>query len=292
MTDAESFYLILAIFYLIECVKFRPPNTRAIENAWGAKKGWRPKSEFSRLLGIKKWLFLYPFLPWPGKVLILHSSPDQPIQKTPYSTSRTRKLLFLLEKSTLTLRHFSLLIFAYFFIGIPLLYRLQRGEPEFLFSIAIGYLLMGASAFLYFRIHKRWLLQDRGNRIINTFYTALLPWHSMRCVDDILSGVTKSWDHPTLLASLKDSPRCLAFLMKLWREAHYIANPHHSLEHLKSVTYHAGIDTDDWLVPHTLSGSKYCPCCFAPYESTAKTCNDCPEVALVENRGDPIRNRT
>jgi|GEM_PF-2375542 len=292
MTDAESFYLILAIFYLIECVKFRPPNSRAIENAWGAKKGWRPKSEFSRLLGIKKWLFLSPFLPWPGKVLILHSSPEPPPQKVPQSTSRTRKLLFLLEKSTQTLRHISLLIFAYFFIGVPFLYRLQRGEPEFLFSIAIGYLLMGASAFLYFRIHKRWLLQDRGNRIINTIYTALLPWHSMRCVDDIVSGVTKSWDYPTLLASLKESPSCHALLMKLWRGAHYIATPPYSIERLQSVTCHAGIDTGDWLVPRNLSGSKYCPCCFAPYESTAETCNDCPEVALVENGGDSARNRT
>jgi hypothetical protein len=114
----------------------------------------------------------------------------------------------------------------------------------------------------------------------------------MRCVDDILSGITKSWDYPTLLASLNDNPRCLAFLMKLWREAHYMTNPHYSLEHLKSAIYRAGTDTDDWLVPLNLSGNKYCPCCFTPYESTAEICNDCPEVALVENRGDPISNRT
>ncbi len=284
MTDAESFYLILAIFYLLECVKLAPPNSRSIETTWGNNNRWKPKTEFSRLLGIKKWLFLSPILPWPGRILIFHSSSKQPVAKVPISSSRSRKLLFLIEKSTQALRYLSLLIFVYFFIGIPLLYRLQRGEPEFLFSIAIGYLLMCVSAVLYFRTHRRWLHQESGNRILSTIYTALLPWHSMRCADDIVSGATKTWDYPTVLASYKNNSHCLVLLSKFWREAHFVTTPPYSLNHLKSVTGDAGIDTRDWLVPHNTSGNKYCPCCFAHYESTAKTCTDCPGVSLVEHQ--------
>jgi len=283
MTDAESFYLVLAVFYVIECVKFQPPGARAIENAWGLKHSWKPKDEFSRLLGIKKWLILSPILPWPGKIFIVGQGPEPKTRHKPITAYHVNQLLNLLEKSTRILRGVSTLVFLYFFLVIPYMYHLQKGEPEFFVSIAIGYALIWITAALFFSLHRRWLPQERGSRIVNTIYTALLPWHSMRCVDDIIMGKVKAWDYPTLLAAKKESPRCLDLLKESWRKAHFLKSHPYSLTKLEATTRNAKIDTSDWLTPIGISGAKVCPCCFAPYESTARYCNDCAEVELIEN---------
>ncbi len=283
MTDAESFYLVLVVFYLIECVKFQPPGARAIENAWGLKYRWKPKIEFSRLLGIRKWLFLSPILPWPGKILIIGQDPELKSPRKPITAYQVNQLLHLLEKSTQMLRRVSTLVFVYFFLVIPYLYHLQRGEPEFFLSIAIGYALIWITAALFFTLHRRWLPLEKGSRIVNTIYTALLPWHSMRCVDDIVMSKVRNWDYPTLLAAKKDSPRCLDLLKEFWRKAHYLKAHPYSLAQLVATTRDAKIDTSSWLTPIGISGDKVCPCCFAPYESSARFCNDCAEVELVEN---------
>ncbi len=283
MTDAESFYLILAIFYLIECVRFQPPGARAIENAWGLKHGWKPKSEFSRLLGIRKWLFLSPILPWPGRILVIGQDRETNARPKSITAHRVNQLIRLLEKSTQILRGISALVFVYFFLVIPYLYRLQRGEPEFLISIAIGYALIGITAALFFKLHRRWLPHEKGSRIVNTIYTALLPWHSMRCADDLIMGKIKTLDYPTLLAAKKDCPRCLDLLKEYWRKAHFFKTPPYSLAQLKATTQDAHIDTSSWLTPTGINGDKVCPCCFAPYEFSAQFCNDCAEVDLIDN---------
>lgn len=283
MTDAESFYLVLAVFYLIECVKFQPPGARAIENAWGLKHSWKPKNEFSRLLGIRKWLFLSPILPWPGRILILDQNSDSKIRSKPISASRMNQLLHLLEKSTKALRCLSALVFVYFFLVIPYLYHLQRGEPEFIISIAVGYVLIGTTTVMFFMLHRRWLPFAKGSRIVNTIYTAFLPWHSMRCVDDLVMGLVKDWNYPTLLAAKKHSSRCLDLLKQHWREAYFLKTPPYSLTQLEAAIRDAKIDTSDWLKPIGISGDKWCPCCLAPYESSARFCTDCADVGLVEN---------
>ena len=166
MTDAESFYLILASFYFLECLKLCPPRTVALANSTGKANSWTPRSELVRFMGINKWVYIAPLLPWPGLIIVVAKEFTQNgSSKTIGSPLRIKRLTDRYRKATLGLRVLSACIFCYYFALLPYLYFLQRGTPSFFISVGIGYLLMLAAALLLFRVRARLLLRSERSSI-------------------------------------------------------------------------------------------------------------------------------
>ncbi len=279
MTDAESFYLILALFYVIECLKFLPPNTVAMVNPIGRFKFWAPRSELVQFMGIGKWLFLAPLLPWPGLMIVTSNKKSN----TSSSVLRITRKLNILKKRTLSLRILSISIFAFFFLVLPCLYFLQRGTPAFILSIAIGYLMMFAAAFLQYRIRRKLLPKDKNSWVTHTLYTALLPWHASRCADQLFIDYTRHWSWPAVLAAHADSARAHKSLQRLWRESRWGKEPIYSSEKLKLIFEEVGLGIQPSInINRDCGATKHCPCCLACYRSNYVDCPDCGGIKLQD----------
>ena len=280
MTDAESFYLILTLFYLVECLKLLPPGTKAIANPIGRGKSWTPRSELVRFMGIGKWLFLAPLVPWPGIMIV--TSNRKP--NTNESALRVARRFSVLRKRTHVLRVLSFSIFTFFFLVLPYLYFLQRGTVAFLISISIGYFMMFTAAFLQFRIRRKILLNEKSGWITHTLYTALLPWHAMRCADQLFFDYTRHWSWPAVLAAHADSPSARKHLLRLWRNSRWGKKPRYSIEVLKSILEEAGVDANSSInFNHSCGTAKQCPCCLASYQPNYDHCPDCGDIELLNH---------
>ena len=283
MTDAESFYLILASFYFLECLKLRSPRTAALANSSGKANSWTPRSELVRFMGIKKWVYIAPLLPWPGLMIVVaNERARNGSSKTVESPLRIKRLTDRYRKATLGLRVLSLCIFCYYFALLPYLYFLQRGTPSFFISVGIGYLLMFAAALLLFRVRARLLPRSKMSSIPQLLYTAFLPWHAMRCADDIFLEYCRHWSWPAILASQVESPQSRSQLQRLWREAQFSKRPIYSTDTLQSifdsVKLKAKLDIHD-----PQDSERYCPCCLVSYQSSAHFCADCRNIQLVKH---------
>lgn len=282
MTDAESFYLILALFYFIECFKFRSPGTVSLANALGSKNSWTPRSELVRLMGIKKWMYLAPLLPWPGLVIIV-SNQARPNVSSNISLSplRIKRLVERYRLHTRALRILSSGIFVYYFILLPNLYFHQRGTTAFFASIGFGYALMFVAAY-WMRRSRRYLLPElRNGEIPQLLYTSLLPWHAMRCADELFYEYSRKWNWPSVLASQIDSARSKAQLLRIWREAQYSPDALHSIEQLKPVLDYVKMETE--LKFDSEENCKFCPCCLSSYELNVLHCPDCQNIELLSH---------
>lgn len=286
MTDAESFYLVLALFYFIECLKLRPPGTTALANAFGQGNSWSPRSELVRLMGIGKWVFLAPILPWPGLMIVSAIEPrGKGASKKISSPLRIKRLSYIFKKHAFGLRILSAAIFCFFFLLLPHLYFLQRGTPIFIVSIGVGYLLMLAAAWLQFRIRRRLFPDSKTLWITQSLYTALLPWHAMRCSDEIFMEYTRHWSWPAILAAHIDSPQSRSQLLRLWREAQWNRRANYSIDELKPIFDKVNLNTETFeFSANERDAPKYCPSCLTSYQSSAIHCADCHEIELLNRK--------
>ena len=148
------------------------------------------------------------------------------------------------KKRTLALRVLSFATFCFFFLLLPYLYFLQRGTPSFFISIAFGYILMFTAALLQFQIRRRLLPKNKTGLITHTLYTALLPWHAMRCADQLSMDYSRHWRWPAILACFAESPGARKSLLRLWRESLCSAGSIYSKDLLKPILEKIGLNTD------------------------------------------------
>ena len=279
MTDAESFYLVLAGFYLFECLKLQPVDTSAVATPFAGPKHWKPRIELTRFMGIRKWSFLGPLLPWPGGLFAV--SRTRSPKKSP-SPLAIRRRLRIYRGRTVPLRALSLFIFLYFFAAIPVLYFYLKGEIAFLAAIAFGYFLMILAAIMLLRAYRILLPRSKESRIPHFIYTLFLPWHSMRCVDELALAYSRTWSYPSLLAALCDSPACKQALARLYRESKFMPRPLYSTGDLEPLLPFATIDTQEALLsPPVENDDRYCPVCHTSYQAEVEECVDCRGVTLL-----------
>lgn len=282
MSDGQSFYLVLVAFYLLECVKFAPPNSLAMLSGFRESKTWKPRTCFIMAWGVGKSVFIGPLLPWPSLVYIVTGSSDSDhANKRIRTASGIRRWTRFLTKATNNLRWISLGNLSNFLILLPVVYSRFGDSNIILFTIGYCYLTLFATAIHLHALHRRIFPRNKADRYKATFYTAFLPWHAMRCADEFFLKSSLNWSSLTALAANAENPAALETLKRLWRSSHFQANASYKTETLTHVLDRAGLDRSDWLnSPSDSDSPLYCPCCHVGYESVATHCADCKDVAL------------
>ncbi len=289
MTDGQSFYFVLTLFYLIECIKFAPLESEALISRAGAFGACSLRRPFSTAWGLKKSVFLAPLLPWPASMYFLsgdaHAAPRKPrVQRV----SSIRHHQRFLQRATQTLRSLAVLNLLNFFLILPIVYVRTYDERAILAVVGFCYLTLLGTAIHYHRLHKRILPSEKADRLKTTIYTALLPWHAPRAADEIFLKSSLRWNPVAGLAANVGNKGVLQQLQYHWRAAHFHPAPRYSKPAIADSLRQASIAPDHWLdAPESLDAPKYCPCCHSGYEKQASHCSDCDGVTLVEELPSP-----
>lgn len=275
MSDAQSFYLLLAAFYLYECLTFAPRGAWGFVGRGGTK--WRWRVPFFHLSGLHKEAFCAPILPYPGFQVVFPAPPNS--LPEPKTLTRFRRESLRISKATRHLRFCSLLVFLHYFLFLPVAYHHWVGTPMMIAVIIQGELLAFYTAFAFHRLHKRLHPDDKWERRLETLYHAFLPWHAMRASDLIIKKGSATWHPLAALVSDPGSPSNQKQLALMWRRARHEGQS----RSLQTFLEKAGIDPTPWSFPPPLDepNKKYCPVCLAVYEEKSMTCADCTGVALI-----------
>lgn len=284
MTDGQSFYLVLAIFYLIECVKFAPPGSIGLVSRFGGFGNCSPRPPFMTAWGIKKAVFLAPILPWPGSIYLLaHHAEAKPRARRIALVSSVRHHHRFLRLATSKLSALATLNLLNFFAVLPFLYVRAYEEKTILYALGYSYALLVLTAIHYRALHKRLFPSHKADRFKTTLYTALLPWHAARCCDEIYLSAAQRWHPVAALAANAQNQASLAQLQQHWRNANYLSQPTFSRADLAEAFRQAGLDPTRWQEARSdLESPRYCPCCLNGYEARVTHCADCHGVALKQ----------
>lgn len=282
MTDGQSFYVLFAVFYLIECIKFMPLDSTALASRFGGVS-WTPRSPLVNAWGFRKAVFLADLPPWPGRLYVItgYDKPRVQSKKKFRTVSSIKRHHNFLSRAARNLHRLSLLNLANFFLLLPLVYVRTYDERAILITLGYGYLALLGTALHYRAVHKRLYPAHKAERLKSTLYTALLPWHSMRCADEIYLLGSAQWNLLAALAAGAKNKASLHQLQRLWREAHFSPKAKFSADELKPHLKSTVLDPGNWLrAPDDLESPQYCPCCHNAYENGPTHCSDCEAVAL------------
>lgn len=283
MSDAQSFYLLLAIFYLIECLSSAPSGRQAFVSMGLGNKRWRSRSVAFPVNGFRKDLFFCPFLPWPGMLALPgNQGDDSPI--SPMALRHLRKRIQILAVMTSALRSMSLVIFLHFFVLLPVIYYFYAKTLVVPLALGYGYLLCAVATVRFYGLHKRLFPSLKDERFKHTIYTLFLPWHAMRSADVIIARRSASWSPVVLLAT---DPECLSNkrrLRRLWNEAVLQPKAKPGQSELRSLFEQARVDLEKYTAPPEVAGDEvYCPICETVYVEGTEDCANCEGVSLVSS---------
>lgn len=277
MTDAQTFYLLLAAFYLYECLSFAPSGARAFVSMGLDARRWKKRNLAFRFSGADKDVFCAPIIPWPGMLTVFPLPAKTGPAAPPQALKHLRKRADLLSSTTQPLRRLSLLVFLHYFIILPYFYVFFFGSALVLVLIALGEVLSIATAIRFYCLHRRLFPDEKGERRLETFYCAFFPWHAMRAADLIIRKKSEHWHPLVLLSSAPHQNANLRDLSYLWREATY----HGETKDLTKILKQAEIDPSDWNSPPMHEpGQSFCPLCHTTYEPGPGQCADCPGIHL------------
>ncbi len=281
MTDAQSFYLLLAIFYFIECLASAPSGSQAFVSKGAGAKRWRIRRVAFPVHGFRKDIFLTPIFPWPGMLVMpKFQAISEPL--APMALRHLGKRIQLLTNSTAPLRSTGLLIFLHFFLLLPVCYYFYARTPVVLFALVYGYLLCVLAAARFYALHQRYFPTLKEERFKNTIYTAFLPWHAMRAADVIALRLSAGWNPHVLMATDPSALSNKRQLRRAWNEAALHPEVRPGRDELASLFDQAGLDLEAFTAPPELSHDEaYCPLCETIYVEGTSQCANCPEVALV-----------
>ncbi|EDY83902.1 hypothetical protein VDG1235_3529 [Verrucomicrobiia bacterium DG1235] len=282
MTDGQSFYLVLTLFYLLECVKFAPPKSLGLVSRIGRFGACAPRPQLMMAWGIKKSVFVAPFLPWPAIMYIISGYTDADHSSKRLKTaSAIRHHHRFLKRATNKLRSLAILNLLNFFLVLPIVYTRTYDEFAILYCLAYSYAVLLLTAIHFHALHKRLFPTHKADRLKATLYTALLPWHAPRAADEIYLKASSQWSPLAALAANTHHPATLDLLQRHWRKAHFQPQPNYTATTLSAVLARAQIDPGTWLqAPSDLDSPKYCPCCHNGYEAIATHCADCQGIPL------------
>lgn len=285
MTEGESFYFILAAFYLLECLKLAPPDGLAFVSRFGGARAWRPRPPFTMAWGLRKAAFWAPILPWPSLIVIVAGkNENEHARKRIRTVSGIRRRARFLARATARLRALSVVSFIVFMIALPFFYG-YIGDPRLIFAaVGFGYLTLATTAVHFYALHRRILPDHKSERFKSTIYTALLPWHAMRCADELFIGSAREWSALATLAANAQDRAALDTLKRLWRAARWHPRPPFAIETMDRILAQARLDPAKWLdAPTDGDSPQYCPICYGGYESSATHCADCRGIALQKS---------
>lgn len=291
MSDGQSFYLVLALFYLLECVKLAPASSLGLVSLFGPLGSFSPRPQLLMAWGLGKSVFLAPILPVPGLLYLLPSEGEKNHASAKRkSASSIRHHHRFLVHAARRLRVLALLNFLNFFLILPVVYVRLQEETIILYTLGYCYATLLLTAFHYHRVHQRLFPRQKADRLKTTLYTALLPWHAARCPDEIFIKASQTWSPLAALAANTAHTNSRSLLQRHWREAHFKAKPAYKRDTLANILQATGIEFKTWLdAPTDCDSPFYCPCCLNNYEIQATHCTDCQGVPLA---AAPLRTTT
>jgi hypothetical protein len=183
-------------------------------------------------------------------------------------------------------------LFVIFFMLVPVAFWRVGAQWPFFVILGAGWVLMLASATLFFRAHRR-LAPARGNeRWQHTILAALIPQHALRA-PQVLARERLATFHPLAVAVAVLKPEMSRdFAARLWRDAVHplplegessavdVAREFHQeyyLPALQAALIQAGYQPADLLAPSGLDAQAlaYCPRCHGSFARTDAVCEDC-----------------
>lgn len=271
MTDASSFYLLLAAFYVSGCFRLVPTDWQG----FGVRASRNPKSRarpaFLEFAGVGKWVYFRSLFPTFSLLVAAAAGGEMPSTQGLGSTRRKLQRALL---ATRCLRWIGLAIFAFFFAVLPAAYLTISDEILFLTVVLYGYFLMWMAAGDFFVKHRRFYPDDSSERWMEVLLISLLPWHAMRAADKLADRLTEGLDQTSLLILGANFPSNTKQLRTLW-----IKTPTPALATLLQQNQ---IDPTPWTQPPTLTqNQKWCPACNTIYDTPSEpTCTDCNSPLL------------
>ena len=283
MSDAQSILLILIFFYLIECLKWAPLGAMSLTSVAFSKSRWQVQMPTVKFFGMRKSLFVAPVFPALQSQVITDKVGDGGHQHSSVKTAAgVRRRLFRLRARTRGLRIISVSIFATYFLLLPALY-LQFGLGSYVYAtVAMAYLLQASCALCYYLVHRRFFPQERGLRVLHTFYNFALPWHAMRTTDEFYIKSSCQWSELALLGATYVAEDPHARLAFYWRESQLLEKFSYSAPVLAPILVEVGL-TPELAMLATLpkeTGQTYCACCGALYREDVPQCMDCRGLDL------------
>ncbi|MGB0776269.1 MAG: hypothetical protein ACPGUY_10515 [Akkermansiaceae bacterium] len=270
---------MLWLFYLFDCLKFTEPGSLAWTGRYGKlRRGWRKRDTLIPLGGIAKDVIPAPLIPWP-QAMIVASRKETGGRFG--KVRNIRRMSRFVIRATSDLRWSSLFIFILFFILIPVIYVMQRGELTVLLAIACGLMMMFLNACVYASIHRRLLPKEKADRFKGILFTAFLPWHAMRCADEIIIKFTTPWSQPAVLAAHLGQSGNLKHFQTLYRKACYHPKPEYTRAELDDLLDQVGTDPTPWLKAPEIDDPYFCPCCHESYTVNKHPCEDCGGIELI-----------
>ncbi|MGZ0709397.1 hypothetical protein ACWPKO_13785 [Coraliomargarita sp. W4R53] len=286
MSDAQSILLILLFFYFIECLKWAPLGSISLTSVAFSKSRWQVQMATVNFFGMRKSLFVAPIFPALQGQIITDKVGDGGHQHSSVKTATgVRRRLFRLRVRTLTLRIISVSVFATYFLLLPALY-LKFGLGSYVYTaVGIAYLLQASCAICYYLVHRRFFPQERGLRMLHTFYNLALPWHAMRAVDEFFIKSSCNWSELALLGGTYVEGDPHARLAFYWRESQLLQKSNYSERVLVPILEEVGLTPRQAMqatVPHE-RGQTYCACCGAIYREDVLQCMDCRGLNLSQS---------
>lgn len=281
MTDAEYFYLLLALFYLIECLSIAPSGSRAFVSRDIHGHRWKPSRTGIPINGLRKVLFLCPILPWP-RMLIRPKTEHSPLST--HSLRHLRKKVKLLNDTTHDMRIFGLFLFIHFFIFLPVVNFFYAGTVLIVITVIYGYFVCAFVALRFFAIHRRYFPKLKGERFKNTLYCLFLPWHAMRAADIIIIRRSATWHPLAILGNDPTYPPNKKILRRAWNEASYYPKAKTTHEELTHLFNQNGQDITTFMAPPKVPDDEaYCPVCETTYLASTTHCATCKGIRLKRN---------
>jgi hypothetical protein len=220
---------------------------------------------------------------------------------TAFSRDAIRKRLEEAADVTRSLRSVSIALFAAVFVISPVAIVRFGWLPPLLFIVPGVFVLMGVTAWMTRRAHRRLYPEGGDERFRYVVMISLSPVAGTRATDVVQRAALEGF-HPLAVASvLLEAKKFAAFAATAWRDLKYPRLPENALSEAPAVAdgrWYAGVlaeryaeilratglnpaDFEKAPVKTDPSHAKYCPRCHGQFTAVASECRECGGRPLV-----------
>lgn len=280
LTDGQTLYLILVIFYILQCIKLHPSNQIVITK--NIFKGWSLNRPLIYLGGLKKVMQFEPFRP---NCLSIYLGGNR--RGRIVSAQRVASLLKLYKIFTSPLRFNSLCCFLLLYLLFPISFYIPNFPILITYALAgLGLVYMLFCGVTFYILHKRLHPEKVADRWKDTIISVSLPWNAIRACSSLLKENFFQNLHPLSFYAYTHVYENDNSLSQFYRKAIYLEGSQNPLlSEVEKVMILSGITKCSLtLTPKREDEAQhfFCPCCLVTYTKKITHCTDCRTVKLKE----------
>ncbi len=280
MTDGQTFFLLLFIFYV--STSFKADRKHAFIIRKKITTGWSLGHPLTFFSGANKSLCFTHISPL--KVYSIIVNLDNKSSKKILSPRQTKRIVKTIAHTASRLRLLTVLVFYSYFIILPITYLKFGDTPKTYIVIAIAICFPFISSLYFFMIHKKIAPLDKITRWKQALCAAIMPWQAMRLADYLFDNPHLKKIHPLSLASIAESKSSVKFLSQQYRNSIYLKKslfkPEEFLTFFSRSSYSPSMFTSP-PEPQDSTEKKYCPCCHTLYTDKTNRCTECNNISLT-----------